>query len=183
MSLQNFIKNPNIGFRLLAMCFQIVNNITSIFVKNNTNTIFHLNKKLILFVFVIYCLILCFLVYDRIIKEDNEQTRDTYFMYMLENYHLFGIVIITGYMSYMYYVYEYKYKEMYKNDKFIFNYRIQYLLLLMQIIISFYFYVDVNILSNKLLEKSFVHSINVILTIVNMSYLMKMYVMFDKMAS
>ena len=86
-------------------------------------------------------------------------------------------------MSYMYYVYEYKYKEMYKNDKFIFNYRIQYLLLLIQIIISFYFYVDVNILSNKLLEKSFVHSINVILTIVNMSYLMKMYVMFDKMAS
>ena len=56
-------------------------------------------------------------------------------------------------------------------------------LLLLQVFLSFYLYMGYGFMSNRESEKILLHSVNVILSIVNTSYVMKLYLYFDKVVT
>ena len=83
----------------------------------------------------------------------------------------------------MYYNYDYKYKNLNNNEEYVYNNKIQSGLLLLQIFMSFYLYMDYSYMTNKQGEKVLLHGLNIILSIVNISYAMKLYTFFDKVVT
>ena len=178
-----FLMNQNILFRLLALIAQSLNLTSIFFIETDRKTVYKMNEILTYIIFFVYCLIIAFMLYDTVINKPEQAVTNTLMIHLLEHYYLFAIAAITGYMSYMYYYYDYKYKELYKNAEFIYNYRIQMILLLLQVFLSFYLYMGYGFMGNKESEKILLHSVNVILSIVNTSYVMKLYLYFDKVVT
>lgn len=178
-----FLMNQNILFRLLALVVQSLNLTSTFFIETDRKTVYKMNEILTYIIFLVYCLIIAFMLYDAVINKPEQAITNTLMIHLLEHYYLFAIASITGYMSYMYYYYDYKYKELYKNAEFIYNYRIQMVLLLLQVFLSFYLYMGYGFMGNKESEKILLHSVNVILSIVNTSYVMKLYLYFDKVVT
>ena len=178
-----FLMNQNILFRLLAFVVQSLNLTSTFFIEIDRKTVYKMNEVLTYIIFLVYCLIIAFMLYDTVINKPDQSISNTLMIHLLEHYYLFAITAITGYMSYMYYNYDYKYKELYKNAEFIYHYRIQMILLLLQVFISFYLYMGYSIMSNKESEKIIIHGVNIILSVINVSYVMKLYLYFDKVVT
>ena len=178
-----FLMNQNIILRLLALITQSLNMTSTFFVETDRKTVYKMNEILTYIIFFVYCLIIAFMLYDTVINKPEQAVTNTLMIHLLEHYYLFAITAITGYMSYMYYYYDYKYKELYKNAEFVYHYRIQMVLLLLQVFLSFYLYMGYGFMSNRESEKILLHSVNVILSIVNTSYVMKLYLYFDKVVT
>lgn len=175
--------NQNIILRLLALITQSLNMTSTFFVETDRKTVYKMNEILTYIIFFVYCLIIAFMLYDTVINKPEQAVTNTLMIHLLEHYYLFAITAITGYMSYMYYYYDYKYKELYKNAEFVYHYRIQMVLLLLQVFLSFYLYMGYGFMSNRESEKILLHSVNVILSIVNTSYVMKLYLYFEKVVT
>ena len=177
-----FLMNQNILFRLLALITQSLNLTSTFFIEIDRKTVYKMNEILTFIIFLVYCLIIAFMLYDTIINNPEQNVSNTLIIHLLEHYYLFAIMMISGYMSYMYYNYDYKYK-LYKNKEFLYHYRIQMILLLLQVFISFYLYMGYSFMNNKEAEKMLIHGVNVILSVVNVSYVMKLYLYFDKVVT
>ena len=182
MRLDLLILNENIFLRLLALLSQLIIFLSS-FIDEYVNTIYEMNKVLTYMIFLIYCLIIILLLCETVINEQKESASNMLLMHLFQHYYLFVISIITGYMSYMYYNYDYKYKNLNNNEEYVYNNKIQSGLLLLQIFMSFYLYMDYSYMTNKQGEKVLLHGLNIILSIVNISYAMKLYTFFDKVVT
>ena len=178
-----FLMNQNILFRLLALIVQSLNLTSTFFIEIDRKTVYKMNEILTYIKFFIYCLIIAFMLYDAVINQPDQSISNTLMIHLLEHYYLFVIAAISGYMSYMYYNYDYKYKELYKNKEFLYHYRIQMILLLLQVFLSFYLYMGYSIMNNKESEKMIIHGVNIILSVINVSYVMKLYLYFDKVVT